>query len=106
MVSITIISLGILFFIGIILILVKKHFKKIKITLVFLALILACFLIVGSLNSLGMDIGSPTEIVSGIYYSIAGFVDSFVQILDIGRDSVVAVGKVIHSENTNNTERA
>lgn len=95
MISVIIIAVGILVILGLVLVNLEHHARKIKIAAVIVVLMMIYFSVVAVFSSGKVDLNSPGGIVGGVYYYFGWLGSSLSQLWDIGKDSALAVGNVI-----------
>ena len=100
MITAIVVAVGILVILGLVLVNLEHHARKVKIAAVIIVLMMIYFSVVAVLGSGKVNLGSPGGIVSGVYYYFGWLGSSLSQLWDIGKDSAIAVGNVIKMNNS------
>ena len=94
------IAVAVLIVIGLVLLKLEHHGKKIKIFIILIAGFIIYFSIIGHFNSGQVDINSPRGIINGIYLYFGWIGQTASNLWDIGVDTTRLVGNAIKINNT------
>ena len=104
MISAIFVAIAILIVLGIILLNLEHHARKIKIAATIVLLMIVYFSITSVLNSGNVDMASPRGIVGGVYYYFGWLGNALGDVWSISKDSAIAIGNVIKINRTEETD--
>lgn len=94
------IAIGILILLGLVILNLEHHTRKIKIIVIVLLSLMIYFSIIGVLNSDKVSLNSPRGIVNAVYYYFGWLGQTVGNLWQIGGDTVTAVGNVVKFNQT------
>lgn len=84
----------------------EHHLRKLKLTIILLALVLIYVSVITWFNSDQIDLSSPSGVVNAVYVYFGWVGQTTANLFGIGKDTVVAVGNVVKVNQTNKKDFA
>ena len=94
------IAVGLLVFLGLFLMQMEHHTRKIKVILVVLLALLIYFSIVNIFSSEKVDLTSPRGVINGVYVYFGWIGTTISNLWDVGSDTVHTVGNAVKMNST------
>ena len=94
------VAIGLLIFIGLFLVKMEHHARKVKVIVIVLIGLFLYFSIVGLFSSERVDLTSPRGIVNAVYVYFGWIGNTIANLWDVGSDTVKTVGNAIKLNNT------